>query len=587
MIELESVLIKGFMPFVEEYRIPLARQGLVFVVGENKVSKMADSNGSGKTALFDAISWAAYDRILRGTGGDRVINRHSKYAHVELGFRIDDDRFSVVRQQGQKRIWELFDDNGKTLGSGEDVARLFGLSYRAFIQTILYGVSNLDSFAQQSDVPRKQLFDDLLDTAFFGEKKKAIEIESKQVVEKLELAQRELAEVMASLQTLETEQVAIGAKREEAESQALIHWLDAHEDRLKLYDDVNETMQKYLLAMMSVEREQALVDDSLALAALRNRLSNMQKQTDRRMLRLESDLKRIVSAERCEMCRRPFDAETRKDVVKYFDQEFAPLQTEWEQFEFYIISLDMALASWPKISADDNADLLRHKLERLHAQLEQHRPSQLEEARFLRQASDEIDERREALLQKQTKLQGIVDEYQAAMTLREFWIEGFGHRGIKAMLLADYEVFINERLRRYSQTLTAGELTLTFKASKTLKSGTVRDEIQFTAVNVNGAEVYDDLSSGEKQRVDLCLVLALQDLVRELHRGRFGLALYDEIFEHFDETGCEQVMDFLTTQRREFGSVFVISQNPKLLSYPADHIIRVVKTQKGSSIHAS
>lgn len=587
MIQLDYMLIRDFMPFVGEYRIDLANRGLVFIVGENTVSRMADSNGSGKTAIFDAICVALYDKLLRGLAPDRLINREADSAYLEVGFHVGATAYRSEWERGEKRRWELFEAE-TPIGSGQEIAGLFGLSYRAFIQTIMYGVSNLDSFAQQADTARKQLFDDLLDIAFFGQKRKQIEDEAKSVLEKLNLAQQELNEILTTLQTLATEQESIGAKRESVETEALRQWHARHDERTLLYGEINETFQRLLVAAQHVEHEQALVDDSIQLAALRNRIQSIFSRSSQGIFRLQREQEALKDLTQCEMCHRPLDHTSRAEVNAYFDAAIKPLQAECEMLVRYELLIENMLATWPATPSNENFALLRRKLDALHDRLSRETlPNQLDEARFLRQAVDEIEEREAQLRQKQVKLQNIVHEYQSSLTLREFWSEGFGHRGMKAILLADYEEFINERLLRYAHSLMAGEIQLRFKASRQLKSGTVRDEIEFEATNQHGSEIYDGLSAGEKQRVDLCLVLALQDLVRELHRGQFSLALYDEIFEHFDETGCQQVMEFLTTQRREYGSVFVISQNPKLLSYAADHVIRVVKTEKGSRIHVT
>jgi DNA repair exonuclease SbcCD ATPase subunit len=267
--------------------------------------------------------------------------------------------------------------------------------------------------------------------------------------------------------------------------------------------------------------------------------------------------------------------------------ELRPLYDEIGRLQLYNSELVHIIAVWPASQADDDYVLLQNKLQRTLRETQdlERYASQLDEARFMRQAADKMLERIEKLAKDRIRLEGRVSELSKALDLRDFWVEGFGHKGMKAMMLRDYEGFIQSRLESYSQSLTAGELIPRFSAHRVLKSGDVREEITFEVENKYGATIYDDLSSGEKQRVDLCLVLALQDLTRELHHGRFSLALYDEIFEHLDEAGCERVMDLLTTQRRDFGSIFCISQNPKLLSYPSDHVIRVVKTEKGSAIY--
>jgi DNA repair exonuclease SbcCD ATPase subunit len=590
VIELQSLWIRNFMPFVGEYEIPLSGQGVVFVVGENRVSKMAGSNGTGKTALFDGITIACYDKLLKGTTGSRLINNDCDEMLIQLYFKVNKKPYVVEREQsGSKRRWEVFSLSGgkELLGGGEKIATLFGLSYRAFTQTILFGVSEEKNFAGLSDVPRKQIFDDLLDLAFFASCRKHVEDEANKIGGELQEVKVDLDVINAQLETLQGERNNLEDSRERAEIDALHQWLDRHGERVHLYEEINALFVRLMVAKESQVRRQEILDDSMTIAALRNKLDRISESIHRSVAKIRSEQDLVVNAAQCSMCRRSIGPSERGAVDQHFALELRPLYDEIGRLQLYNSELVHIIAVWPASQADDDYVLLQNKLQRTLRETQdlERYASQLDEARFMRQAADEMLERIEKLAKDRIRLEGRVSELTKALDLRDFWVEGFGHKGMKAMMLRDYEGFIQGRLESYSQSLTAGELIPRFSAHRILKSGDVREEITFEVENKYGAKVYDDLSSGEKQRVDLCLVLALQDLTRELHHGRFSLALYDEIFEHLDEAGCERVMDLLTTQRRDFGSIFCISQNPKLLSYQSDHVIRVVKTEKGSAIY--
>jgi len=590
MIEFDAIVIEGFMPFVGSYEIALDSLGLVFIVGENQVSRMADSNGSGKTAIFDAFSWVHYDRILRGTTADRMINEHSKQAVVESYFRIGTQAYCTVREQrGRTRRWELFSLRGETRhfeGHGDQVEALFGLSFKAFHNTLLFGVSETSRFAAQSDAPRKQLFDELLDLTLFMEKRKLVDAELKHVMEQYDQVERRLGELRSALAAVQQEIVTIDVQREQLRQHSFQKWFAVREKQLQLYRELDKTMREYLRAYATRAEEQAVVDGSTEAVALRTQLTNRQRELERRIDQLDSLRYEVIEQERCPMCQRPV-AGAEEEIIRYFKLEADPLAVEKIQLRHHITTLDRVLQFWPTLDPQGHYDAQRRACREIINALHvlEHESDQLQEERFMRQALDEIHEHAVTLTKSIAKEERALQSLQDARMLREFWVEGFGHRGLKGILLREYEQFIMDRLLQYTEMLTAGELRPVFRTGRTLKSGETREEIDFNVTNRYGATCYDDLSSGEKQRVDLGVVLTLQDLVRELHRGRFSLALYDEVFDHLDETGCEQIMAFLTEQRRAYGSVFVISQNPKLLSYPCDHVIRVVKTKKGSAIH--
>ncbi len=57
-LELHSVAVEGFGPFVTRVEYPLAARGVVAVTGRNEDDPSAASNGAGKTSLLTALLWA-------------------------------------------------------------------------------------------------------------------------------------------------------------------------------------------------------------------------------------------------------------------------------------------------------------------------------------------------------------------------------------------------------------------------------------------------------------------------------------------------------------------------------------------------
>lgn len=589
MITFQKLIIENFRPFVGAYVIPLQDLGLVFIVGENRVSKMADSNGSGKTAAVrDALTWSLYDRLVTPTASERCINSTCDFACVQTYFRIGEKEYAAVREQrGRKREWtlsEVVDGITERIGGGEEIEELLGLSFKAFVSILLFG-TDTERFAAQSDAPRKQMFDDLLDMAFFGEKRQLVETDHTTLREQERELNEHVLQLTERVTTLQHEKQALGESSDAIELTAWRQWYDDHEWKMALLDTLNRLFVMLQKARREQVSEQALVDESTQLVAMRTRLEHRIVDVDQRIRKLLAEFGAVDRLGACPMCRRPITDKT--EVAQYFQAEMDLLAHQHRRCRLYQQDIQKILDEWPKLDPGQHHEAIKRELDRTLTDLKvvDGKLSQVQEARFLRQAVDELTERINAAERELTIVTTAWERVNADVVLREFWLEGFGHRGLKAMLIRDYEDFLNGKLAQYSDSLTAGELTLTFKAQRELKSGELREEISFEAVNKFGASCYDDLSEGERQRVDLCVVLALQDLVRDLHRGRFSLALYDEIFDGLDETGCEQVMDYLTQQRRTYGSVFVISHNPKLLGWPSDHVIRVVKTAEGSSIH--
>jgi DNA repair exonuclease SbcCD ATPase subunit len=96
-------------------------------------------------------------------------------------------------------------------------------------------------------------------------------------------------------------------------------------------------------------------------------------------------------------------------------------------------------------------------------------------------------------------------------------------------------------------------------------------------------KVFDGLSGGEKQRVDLILQLAIRDLLTSYLDLSSNILVLDEITDFLDKKSCQAVMQLLEKELKTVESVFIISHHSDELGIPVDSEVKVIKNTAGIS----
>jgi DNA repair exonuclease SbcCD ATPase subunit len=95
--------------------------------------------------------------------------------------------------------------------------------------------------------------------------------------------------------------------------------------------------------------------------------------------------------------------------------------------------------------------------------------------------------------------------------------------------------------------------------------------------------MFDGLSGGEKQRVDLILQLAIRDLLTSYLDLSANILVLDEITDFLDKKSCQAVMNLLEKELKTVESVFIISHRASDLEIPIDSEIKIIKNANGIS----
>lgn len=158
----------------------------------------------------------------------------------------------------------------------------------------------------------------------------------------------------------------------------------------------------------------------------------------------------------------------------------------------------------------------------------------------------------------------------------QFFEQAFSRSGIQSYLLDNIIPTLNKYAKHYADILSGGSLHIEFCNQSTNKAGDAKEKFSVLVKNRDGSSSYEGDSSGERRRVDLIALFALQKASMLRSKSKFNVLFIDELFDSLDVAGIEQVIHILEDEIQSFPSIFLISHNPEIAGY-LDSILTVVK----------
>ena len=158
-----SLTLQGFLSYKAPVTIDFSKVEVACISG---------ANGSGKSSLFDAITWVLFGRARRSD--DALINDAAESCLVALEFEYENDRYRVQREKprGKGTLLELQirakDGGWKTLTEAgvrltEDrIREVLRLDYDTFINASFFLQGKADMFTQQAPARRKEILSTIL-----------------------------------------------------------------------------------------------------------------------------------------------------------------------------------------------------------------------------------------------------------------------------------------------------------------------------------------------------------------------------------------------------------------------------------------
>lgn len=613
MITIATMSVQNFLSFGKA-EFDFREAGLTFVEGENLDDDSANSNGSGKSAMIDALVWCLFGTTLRGYENDEVVHRKvGDDCLVEVTVEIAGKEYVIARARRHSKLKNSLrvyaDDKEDVELSGasatetqEIVEKLLGCSKRTFMSSVVFGQDRGYRFSSLTDKEQKEILDEVLGVERFAQacaqarsKTASIGIAldtATRDLERAEEARDQVAEEVASLREKDKsfESDRKGKIKEQREKLTKAkEWVKKnatdHTDKLKL------AVEKALKHLDAVEKELAVrnkkaTDAKVARAGLKPKVDELRVQLAEHTA-LSGD---------CPTCGQHIDQTQYDRVLFGLKKKLTAAAAAYEKADEIVSERDSALdeiqrectgARGTALSAQkalneaigETANLIAWKR---RVKDHEERIAELEkETNPYSALAERVETKRKKYVKEAELLTVQVTEEEARLKLAEFWVSAFGAKGLRSLLLDSSLPLLNEEAMRISRAVTGGTIKVEFSATSDLKSGKTVDKFEVRVDNKYGAGSYLGNSAGERAKADLCVGLALQRLVASRSSASFNLCFFDEVFDHLDGAAHERVVDVLSEIDKE--SVFVVSHNDDLKAwFPA--ALRIVKKKGFSSV---
>ena len=627
-MQIKEIKAHNFRSY-EQLDLKLNQLGLTLLTGGAKgATDNSDSNGYGKSSLVYALIYALYGQLPDGSKGDDVIkNDVGKNCYAQVTFEHGGHNYQISRyrkdSKHHNKVLVSRDKKDITLSTNKETDQLIidtlGFGFDTLLNSLVFSPERLNSFINATDKNRKQILEELTNTNVYKQAQQLVKIDAKDNAEKLSEEEKDHERLITLKEGQEASKRAYMQNKDYWDKQ-----MKTNQDKLAQYknltpvnnqDKLNklETIKTQLRNNQSPVDNQEIKKLDREINGYQTTLSQGQAQTKVIKDRLAQNLatyKRIQTGQQttCELCGSVLedkhkqleltnlgkkikldmenyknfmhDIDTTKQAIEATTKERNRIQADqdriYEQNKIIQVKLDEVNETYHKLQVEQQNydDQLRQKAY-IEQTIKSLKANPIEEPKNLVNANYDQDlassEKRIQVYQQQAKDLKKLDKI-------------YSDKGVKATALSLVIPYLNQKLSKYLEELTQGRMNAYLSSTSKTKTGKVQEQISLNVESEVMGDEYQELSSGEKQRVGIALNLAFMNYLAD-QIGGVNLCFFDEIFDHLDQSAIDSVVDILKGLKYEISNVIVISHNNDLLyNDNFDTHIRVNKVDNTSTM---
>jgi DNA repair exonuclease SbcCD ATPase subunit len=574
---IKNITVKNFLSVGNQTQaVDFSKEALTLVLGENVDLGGDDSgsrNGTGKTTMINALSYALYGQALTNIKKENLINKtNGKGMLVTVEFDVNGKAFRIER--GRKpNVLRMFVNNeeqktkddddaqGDSRETQKSIEQLLGMSHTMFKHLVALNTYT-EPFLSMKAAEQREVIEQLLGITLLSEKAEKLKIEIKSTKDSIQIETYKIEGIKTANENVQKSINSLQIKSNAWESKK---------------DSDLESLGKAILQLESVDIEAELAGHEAIKYWLEN--NNKLKDLNRQKATLESALIQAEKAQAkytreleslanktCHACEQALHDHKHEELTAVAQGHVAEATVYLTKvsLDFEKILKDIEaigdLGRRPDTFYETEGEALGHK----------NNLTSLE--RSLESKSVEPNPYEEQIIElNRTAIQEINwDTVNALSKLKD-------HQEFLLKLLTNKDSFIRKKI--IDQNLSYLNKRLSYYINKMgLPHQVVFQNDLTVEITQLGQDLdFDNLSRGERNRLILSLSWAFRDVWENLYQ-HINLLFIDELIDAgMDSAGVESGLAILKKMARERNkNIFLISHKDELIGR-VNNVLKVIK----------
>lgn len=542
----------------------------------NNTTLIVGSNGSGKSTMLDALCFVLFGKPFRNINKGQLVNTiNQKDCTVEIEFDTGNKSYKIIRSI-KPNLFEIY-CNGNLINQDAAVKDyqehlekfILKLNYKSFTQIVLLGSASFTPFMQLSASDRRSIIEDLLDIQIFSRmngvlKDKFLLLKEKHSQTKyaVDLKGEKIQYQIQFIDSLKKSNAAqLSSKQQDI----------ANIQHLVVVSETNCTTLHQSLSDLCIQiSDKDKVDEKIT------KFSSIKLSLGKTLKKVNTDISFYHDNNDCPTCKQTIGDEYKSHIIEERNKKL-------EEVDGALKKVDNETAAL-NIRCDEIGKIVE-QIQALNSQLTFEQSEIKANRRYIESVEKEIKRLslvKDDLQTEQTKLESLNKELAEleseikAISEERLYYEVATNllkdTGIKTKIIRQYIPVINKLVNKY---LAALEFFVNFNLDESFKETIKsRHRDDFT---------YASFSEGEKQRIDMALMLTWRAVAKLKNSASTNILILDEIFDSsLDTNGTEDLMKILNML--EGSNLFVISHKGDILQDKFTNVIRFEKVNNFSRI---
>ena len=521
--------------------LSVGNQSVSIDLDNSKTTLIHGTNGSGKSTILDALTYALFGKSFRGVNLTQLVNSQNKKALlVECEFNIGKDTF-IVRRGMKPKVFEIFKNAEIIESKAADKdnqnyleQNILKLSFKSFTQIVILGSSNFVPFMQLNSTGRRDCVEDFLDIKVFSVMALMARERLRTLREQNTIKEAEYSALCFKIETLE-DKIREMSQRDDAE-------IGKYEKQIRDNEvkalECEVCLNTWYKDVVNLTEE---IDDAQKLGS-----EKQVKKLNTVLIKLNTKLERLAKEKEfydtngsCHTCKQPIGyehAEIQKGELQKEVEEIdkasiqaAEMMSKQQSVVDHITELNLRMSKF-------NQEVFK-----LQTQLQAHR-NEIDSCKNyivgVKEMSNDTEKEQAVLLSLQEEVKRMKAqrlELKQTISNHEVVVSLLKDSGVKSQIVKKYLPAMNKFIRYYLNELDFPiHFQLDSEFNETVRSPLHQD---FS---------YSSFSEGQKGRIDLALMFTWREIGRLKNSVTTNLLILDEVFSSsLDDTGKECLLQLL------------------------------------------